>query len=245
MVENQIADACEQLSLTIEAEKDAKVRMRYCRQALGLGRQAIINAAHLTDEDMRSIQSVLRLARRRSNGFCDTSTFMTKLAAIRMVRLGFAQLPVIGETKPKRVWTDAASLAIADSELPDDWRDTHKAIEAANTSRYLVAGIGADGPCLVSLRHLNADEPFLTIQEYRKVVETLPPFRLKVTTGRVLFGAAEGIGSGAVLPIENGTYLGQLVSLRSNGNPRLIATLARDNGAIDAIHQLPEFRELS
>lgn len=243
MAENQIADACEQLSLTIEAEKDARVRMRYCRQALGLGRQAVLDTACLTDEDMRSVQSVLNLARRMSNGFCDTSTLMTKLAAIRMDRLGFAQLPIIGETKPKRMRTEAASIAVADAELPDGWWDTQKAVEAVNAGRYLVAGIGADGPFSLSLRHLNADEPFLTIQEYKKVLETTAPFRLKVTTGRVLFGAAECIGSGAVLPVENGTYLGQLVSLRTSGNPRFVATLARDGGAVDAFHQLPEFRE--
>jgi hypothetical protein len=75
---------------------------------------------------------------------------MAKLEAIRMDQLGFSQLPIIGETKPKRVVTDTASLAIADGQLTDDWWETHKAIEAANAGRYLIAGVGADGPCSVT-----------------------------------------------------------------------------------------------
>lgn len=244
MAEYRIADACEQLSLTIGAESDARLRMRQCRQALGLGRQAVLGAERLTDADMQALQSLLRLARRVSNGFCDTNTLMTQLAAIRMDRLGFSRLPVIGETKAKRVRTETASLAIADTALPDGWWDTQAALDAANAGRYLVAGTGADGPCSVLLRHLDCDEPFLVPQEYKKVMETLPSFRLTVSTGRVLFGAAENLGGGVTLPIGNGTYLGQLVSLRSGGSLKIVATLVRDGGQVDPFHQLPEFREV-
>lgn len=242
MAEYRIADACEQLGLTIEAESDARLRMRQCRQALGLGRQAVLGAERLTDADIQALQSVLRLARRASNGFCDTNTLMTQLAAIRMDRLGFSRLPVIGETKAKRVRTETASLAMADGVLPDGWWDTQAALDAANAGRYLVTGTGADGPCSVLLRHLDCGEPFLVPQEYKKVLETLPPFRLAVTTGCVLFGAAENLGAGVALPIGNGRYLGQLVSLRSGDSLKFIATLVRDGGPVDPFHQLPEFR---
>ncbi|MCT7662578.1 hypothetical protein [Shinella kummerowiae] len=46
------------------------------------------------------------------------------------------------------------------------------------------------------------------------------------------------------MPIGNGTYLGQLVSLRSGGSLKIVATLVRDGGPVDAFHQLPEFREM-
>lgn len=243
MAEHQITVACEQLTLAIGAAKDPRTRMRHCRQALGLGRQAILKAAQLTDEDMLAVQSTLRLAQRASNGFCDTNTLMARLAAIRLDRLGFAQLPVIGETKPKRVRTDAACLAIADGDLPENWWDTQKAIEAANAGRYLAAGIGVDEAYSVVLRHLAGDEPFLNPQEYKKIVETLPPFRLNVSTGRAFFGAAESIRDGVELPMENGTYHGQLVSLRSGRSLKFVATLVRKGGAVDPFHRLPEFRE--
>lgn len=243
MAEYRIADACDQLSQTIKAESDVRLRMRQCRQALGLGRQAVLGAEGLTDADIQALQSVLRLARRASNGFCDTNILMTQLAAIRMDRLGFSRLPVIGETKAKRVRTETASLALADAVLPEGWWDTQAALDAANAGRYLVAGTGADGPCSVILRQLDCDEPFLVPQEYKKVLETLPPFRLTVTTGRVLFGAAENLGAGVALPIGNGTYLGQLVSLRSGVSLKIIATLVRDGGPVDPFHQLPEFRD--
>ena len=217
--------------------------MRYCRQALGLGREALQKAEQLTDEDMRAVQSILRVAQRASKGFCDTNAPITKLAAIRMEQLGLTRLPVINETRPKRVITDGACLAIADGELPENCWETHTAVAALNEGRYLLAGVGADGAYSVILRHLDADEPFLNPQEYKKVVESLPPFRLNVSTGRVLFGALDCITKGGVLPVENGSYQGQLVSLSSGRGVRFVATLVRDGGPVDPFYQMPEFRE--
>ena len=241
--DHQIAEACESLASIIDSERDARTRMRHCRQALGLAREALQKAEQLTDEDMRAVQSTLRVAQRASHGFCDTNAPMTKLAAIRMERLGFDRLPIICETKPKRVITDAACLAIADSELPENCLETHAAIAALNEGRYLLASVGADGAYSVLLRHLDADEPFLNPQEYKKVVETSPPFRLNVSTGRVLFGALDCITKGVVLPIDNGIYQGQLVSLRSGRGLKFVATLVRGGGTADPFYQLPEFRE--
>lgn len=244
MAKNRIANACDHLAAAIGAQRDARERMRQCRQVLGFGRQAVLDAALLDADDVVALQSVLRLARRASNGFCDTSTLMTKLAAIRMTQLGFVQLPVVCETKPKRIRTEAACLAVADNELPAGWWDTQTSLEAANAGRYLVAGIGADGACTVMLRHIDADEPFLNPREYKSVVESLPLFRLSVSTGRVFFGAAESLRGGVGLSLENGSYCCELTTLRSGRAVKVVATLVRGDKAVDPIVQAPAFRDL-
>jgi hypothetical protein len=73
MLRHPIAVACKVLISTIGVEKNPRERLKQCRQALGLGRQAVLEAAQLKDSDLQAIQSVLRLARSTSNGFCNTS----------------------------------------------------------------------------------------------------------------------------------------------------------------------------
>ncbi len=244
MSEHSIAVDCKRLVATIDAEKDMRTRMRHCRQALGLGRQAVLEVGRLSDEDIATVQSTLRFAQRVSKGFCNPNVFITRLAEIRMRRLGLEKLPLVSMTKPKRVITESACLAIADAELPENWADGAVCLEAANAGRYVVAGTGADGCYSVIIRLLDADEPFLEPPEYKRVVEALPPFALNVSTGFVLFGAAEVLGKGAVLAAANGRYGCQLVSLRSGSALRIIATLISCGDVAEPFQQLPEFHEI-
>lgn len=244
MVQNEIALASRQLAEDIKGEQDPRNRMRLCRKALGVGKTAVAEADHLADDEISDIQAMLRLAHRTSKGIYNPNTSITKLAKKRMERLGLVKLPVIRATRPKLVGTETACLSIADRELPENWWDTGSALEAINSGRYMLAGVGADGVCSLCIRLVAAREPFLDPPEYKKVIEALPNFSLRIESGQIWFGSAENVAGGVGFPLENGQYLGSVVSLRSGRNLRHVATIVRSESRTDVFHQLPEFREL-
>lgn len=239
-----LAELARKLGGDIASESDARKRMKLCRQALGLGRSAVKSAADLTDDDIKSIQSSLRLAHRASRGTFNPNVAVTKLAQTLMNRAGLTELDIIAATRSRTVVTDTASLAIADQELPDDWWDTKASLAQMNEGRYFHFTTGADGRFSVTLRLIAGTELFLQPKEYKQVLEVSPIFRVVVGSGRVQFGSAEDIVKGVSIPAETGPYLGTVTSLRSSHGPRFIATLIRSDAPVDPIHQTVEMTEL-
>jgi len=161
-----------------------------------------------------------------------------------MERAGLTQLPIVISTRPKLVDTDTACLAISSQALSENWFETQSAIKQMNSANYAVMGVGSDGSYSVCLRLINANDHYLEMPEYKKVVEVSPPFAIKVENEQMFFGAAEAIENGVGFQLANGRYICSVASLRSGRYPRFIATLIRSNEPVPVIHQWPEFREL-
>ncbi|MEM1277908.1 MAG: DUF6386 family protein [Pseudomonadota bacterium] len=244
MFDPDLPAAARALADSIVAETDPRTRMQLCKRSIGLGRQAVKDAESLSDRQIVAIQETLRLAHRVSLGTYNPNTSITKLAKVRMERLGLTSLPILGETRPKRVLTDTACLAISDRELEGDWFDTLTALSAINAGRYGLLGVGADGAYSVCLRLIDAEEHFHEPVEYKRIVEVSPVFALRVGTGRLVFGAAENLMQGGALEVENGRYLVVISSLRSGPRLRFIATALRSEAPVADFHQLPDLREL-
>jgi len=236
-------DAVRALAKDIAAETDARTRMQFCRRAIGLGRLAVKEANALLDTDIIEVQDTLRLAHRSSLGMYNPNASITKLAKFRMERLGILTLPLLSATKPKYVGTDTACLALSDNTLPDDWIDTSKALLAMNKEKYGLIGVGADGEYSLGLRLLDTTDHFLEPAEYKKVVEVLPPFAIKVKKERMYFGAAENLSNGAGFLIANGRYVCSLATLRIGPRLRFLATIIQSDQPVPSVHQLPELRE--
>ena len=217
--------------------------MRYCRQAIGLGRTAVKVAENLSDEDLLVVQASLRLAYRTSRGIHNTNTSITKLAKLRMHRTGLTQLPLVSATRPKRVTTESACLAVSSMALPACWFETSSALKSMNAGRYAVLGLEADGKYSLQLRLIDASDHFLEIPEYKRVIEVSPPMVILVENQRVLFGAADALEDGVGFSVENGRYICSVTSLRSGRHRRLIATLIRSDEDVPEIHQMPDLRE--
>ena len=235
-----IVSAARDLNESIVQEADARKRMQLCRRAIGLGRTAVKEADTLSDAEVIEIQDTLRLAHQASRGLHNPNATITKLAKVQLDRLGISALPIISATKPKRVSTDAACLALSDKGLPDNWFDTSNALEGMNAEKFGLVGVGADGAYSVCLRLIDLSEHFLEPGEYKKIVEVLPPFAIKVHTERLYFGAAENLESGADLSLANGRYTCSIATLRSGKSRRLLATVIKSDKPVPVVHQIPE-----
>ena len=241
---SDILDQTRSLFNCIAAEEDARTRMQHCRRAIGLGRSAVREADLLSDAEIIEVQDTLRLAHRVSLGMYNLNTSITKLAKFRMERLGILQLPILSATKPKNVVTDTACLAISDSNLPDNWYDTSKAVEAMNAEQFGLAGVGSDGVYSVCLRLIDAKDHFLEPAEYKNVVEVLPAFAISVDAGRLYFGPAENLQRGVGFLIANGRYVCSLATIRSGRRLRFLATMIQSDDPVPNVHQIPDFREI-
>ena len=175
-MDNDVLETARALTDSINTEADARTRMQFCRRAIGLGRSAVREAESLSDADVVEVQNTLRLAHRSSLGMYNPNASITKLAKFRMERLGISKLPILSATRPKKVGTDTACLALSDGCLSGDWFDTPTALTAMNEERYGLAGVGADGVYSVCLRLIDATDHFLEPPEYKHVVEVLPTF---------------------------------------------------------------------
>ena len=243
-MEENIPATCRALAESILSEKDSRNRMKQCRQAIGLGRNAVKNAEGMSDAELLDVQNTLRLAFRASRGIYNPNTSITKLARLRMERAGITKLPVISATRPKLVGTDAACLAVSDVKLPEKWFDTSRAIAAMNAEEFALMSVGADGTYSVCLRLIDANDHYLEASEYKKVIEVSPLMAIRIETGRVYFGAAEALEDGVGFQIANGRYVCSMTTLRSGPHLRFLATLIQSRDPVSEIHQLPEFREV-
>ena len=128
-LEDNIANECRALHVSILSEDDARKLMQYCRRALGLGRTAVKTADNMSEADLLDVQETLRLAYRASRGTYNPNASITKLAKVRMARAGYTQLPIVSATRPKLISTDTASLAVSSKPLHENWFDTQSALK--------------------------------------------------------------------------------------------------------------------
>jgi hypothetical protein len=184
------------------------------------------------------------LAFRQSRGLANTNTSITKLAKARLDRLGLKSIPKHTETRFKAVTTDTACFAVSDRPLPENWTDPTAAVAAINAGNYFGFGLGADGRYPLRLRHIDMAEPFLEPAEYPKVIEALPQFALRVTTGHLYFGSAENITAGVAIAVPTGDYCGAVVSLRAGADVRLICTITALQSPTAPLTSFPELTEV-
>ena len=242
-LEDNIANECRALHVSILSEDDARKRMQYCTRALGLGRTAVKTADNMSEADLLDVQETLRLAYRASRGTYNPNASITKLAKVRMARAGYTQLPIVSATRLKLISTDTASLAVSSKPLHENWFDTQSALKHMNAASYAVMGVGSDGTYSVCLRLIDSADHFLENPEYKKVIEVSPPLAIKIENEKVFFGAAEALEDGAGFRLANGRYICSVTSLRFGKYLRLIATLIRSDDEVPELHQWPEFRE--
>ena len=227
----------------IKHETNPRKRMQLCRKSLGLGKHAVKLAAKLTSDQIYDIQETLRLANRVSKGFQNANTSISKLAKARMEKLGINELNIRSYSRPRRVGTDTACLALSDAELEENWFESSVSLTRINEGAFFLLSIGADGINSLVLRILDMDELMLEPSEYKRVVEVSPVFRIEVSSGKLFFGAPENITAGVSIPASNGIYHGTITSLRSGANLKYIATLIQSSKPVEKLYQVPVFQE--
>lgn len=247
VLEDQMAEV-RKFRQAIEAEKHPKKRMKIGRSlANRCGGIAQLEA----ELDIATIEEAidgLKLARKVHAQTDYMNKDMALLTKRRLDAMGCSDAPVLAE-KRKKVSVDSGCLSAACSAPidPDVWTGpANIVVESMNRGEFFLINMGSDGDYSVSLRIVDAPEPVLKPEEYKKLELSTEPGYIRNTAGQLLFGAPEYLENAAVVKVASEHLSVQAYLLEtSRYRYRIILVACATEEPPAPLLQIPELRDFA